>query len=66
MFHEKHVVIFEVRRVSGKGKYGYRKDTKSIIDSLQTRLWIAEIIFYSDENRDEIYRHTIGHADAKG
>lgn len=61
---KKHVVIFEARGGSDKGKYGYRKDTKSIIDSLQTRLWTAEIIFYSDENRGEIYRHTLEHADA--
>lgn len=61
---KKHVVIFEARGGNDKGKYGYRKDSKPIIDSLKKRGWSAEIIFYSDENRGEIYRHTIDKADA--
>ena len=61
---KKHVVIFEVQGGSDKGKYGYRRDSKPIIDALNDRGWTAEIIFYSDENRGEIYRHTIDKADA--
>lgn len=61
---KKHVVIFEARGGSDKGKYGFRKDSKPIIDSLKDRGWSAEIIFYQDEDRGEIYRHTIDKADA--
>ncbi|NOQ73968.1 MAG: Cj0069 family protein [Crocinitomix sp.] len=61
---KKHVVIFEARGGSDKGEYGFRRDSKPIIDSFKTRGWTAEIIFYSDENRGEIYRHTIEKADA--
>jgi glutathione synthase/RimK-type ligase-like ATP-grasp enzyme len=61
---KKHVVIFEARGGTDKGKYGYRNDSKPIIDSLNERGWSAEIIFYSDEHRGEIYRHTIEKADA--
>lgn len=61
---KKHVVIFEARGGSDKGKYGFRKDSKPIIDSLKERGWSAEIIFYRDEDRGEIYRHTIEKADA--
>lgn len=61
---KKHVVIFEAKGGSDKGEYGFRKDSKPIIDSLKKRGWTAEIIFYSDENRGEIYRHTIDKADA--
>ncbi len=61
---KKHVVIFEARGGSDKGKYGFRRDSKPIIDSLKKRGWSAEIIFYSDEDRGEIYRHTIEKADA--
>lgn len=61
---KKHVVIFEARGGTDKGKYGFRRDSKPIIDSLKARDWTAEIIFYRDENRGEIYRHTIDKADA--
>lgn len=61
---KQHVVIFEARGGSDKGQYGFRKDSKPIIDSLKKRGWTAEIIFYDDENRGEIYRHTLEKADA--
>jgi len=48
---KKHVVIFEARGGSDKGKYGFRNDSKPIIDSLKNRGWSAEIIFYRDEDR---------------
>lgn len=59
-----HVVIFEARGGTDKGEYGFRKDSKAIIDALKKRGWTAEIIFYDDPNRGEIYRHTIDNADA--
>lgn len=61
---KKHVVIFEARGGSDKGPYGFRKDSKPIIDSLKKRGWTAEIIFYRDEDRGEIYRYTYEKADA--
>lgn len=61
---KKHVVIFEARGGSDKGKYGFRTDSKPIIDSLKERGWTAEIIFYQDEDRGEIYRYTFEKADA--
>lgn len=61
---KKHVVIFEARGGSDKGSYGFRKDSKPIIDSLKKRGWSAEIIFYQDEDRGEIYRYTHEKADA--
>lgn len=61
---KKHVVIFEARGGSDKGQYGFRKDSKPIIDSLKKRGWSAEIIFYQDEDRGEIYRYTHEKADA--
>ena len=35
---KKHVIIFEVRGGSEKGPYGFRRDSKPIIDSLKKRL----------------------------
>ena len=32
---KKHVIIFEVRGGSDKGPYGFRRDSKPIIDSLK-------------------------------
>ena len=60
---KKHVVIFEARGGSDKGSYGFRKDSKPIIDSLKKRGWSAEIIFYQDEDQGEIYRYTHNKAD---
>ena len=42
-----HVVIFEARGGTDKGEFGFRKDSKAIIDALKQRGWTAEIIFYS-------------------
>jgi len=59
-----HVVIFEARGGSDKGPYGYRGDSKPIIDSLIARGWTSEIIFYADEDRGEIYRYVLEKAGA--
>ncbi|WGH75470.1 Cj0069 family protein [Tenacibaculum tangerinum] len=61
---KKHVVILEARGGSDKGPYGFRKDSKPIIDSFKKRGWSAEIIFYRDEDRGEIYRYIHEKADA--
>jgi len=59
-----HVVIFEARGGSDKGSYGYRKDSMPIVKAMQNRGWTTEIIFYTDENRGEIYRYTLENASA--
>jgi hypothetical protein len=56
---KKHVVIFEARGGTDKGPYGYRKDSRAIIESLTKRGWTAEIVFYRDEDRGEIYKHAV-------
>ena len=61
---KQHVVIFEARGGSDKGEYGFRPDSKPIIDSLSERGWTSEIVFYRDEDRGEIYRHTLERAGA--
>ena len=61
---KKHVVIFEARGGTDKGPYGFRPDSRPIIDSLIKRGWTAEIIFYSDEDRGEIYRYVVEKASA--
>ena len=61
---KQHVIIFEARGGSDKGEYGYRPDSKPIIDSLTSRGWTSEIIFYRDEDRGEIYRHACEKAGA--
>jgi hypothetical protein len=61
---KKHVVIFEVRGGTDKGPYGFRPDSRPIIDSLTKRGWTAEIIFYRDEDRGEIYRYVVEKASA--
>ena len=61
---KKHVVIFEARGGSDKGAYGYRKDSAPIIKALQRQGWSGEIVFYADEQRGEIYRYVVEHADA--
>jgi Domain of unknown function (DUF6815) len=59
-----HVVIFEARGGSDKGQYGYRKDSMPIVKELRERKWTAEIIFYEDERRGEIYRYAVDNATA--
>ena len=59
-----HVVIFEARGGNDKGAYGYRKDSMPVVKSLRDRGWTAEIVFYCDEQRGEIYRYTLERASA--
>lgn len=59
-----HVVIFEARGGSDKGAYGYRRDSMPIVKELKERQWTAEVVFYCDEQRGEIYRYTLEKASA--
>lgn len=56
---KKHVVIFEARGGTDKGPYGIRTDSKPIVESLTKRGWTSEVIFYQDEDRGAIYKHTV-------
>jgi len=42
---KKHVVIFEARGGSDKGPYGFRKDSKPIIDSLKKEAGLLKLFF---------------------
>lgn len=59
-----HVVIFEAQGGTDKGPYGYRPDSMPIVRALRERGWSAEIIFYKDSNRGEIYRYACEFASA--
>lgn len=59
-----HVIIFEARGGSDKGPYGYRIDSMPIVQALKKRSWTAEIVFYEDAHRGEIYRYTLDRAAA--
>lgn len=59
-----HVVIFEARGGTDKGPYGYRKDSMPIVRALLERNWTAEVVFYEDEHRGEIYRYAVEKATA--
>ncbi|MBN6186547.1 Cj0069 family protein [Aneurinibacillus sp. BA2021] len=61
---KKHVVFFEVQGGTDKGADGYRPDTMPMIESLRKRGWSAEVIFYSDEQKDEIFERVVDRADA--
>lgn len=61
---KKHVVFFEVEGGTDKGLDGYRPDTLPMIESLKKRGWTAEVIFYSDERKDEIFERVVRGADA--
>lgn len=59
-----HVVIFEARGGSDKGQYGYRKDSMPIVKALRAQSWSAEIVFYEDVHRGEIYQYAVNNATA--
>lgn len=61
---KKHVVIFEAPGGSDKGPDGHRKDTLPILNALVARGWTAEVIFYTDSARGEIYQRVQSSADA--
>jgi len=64
MTAKNHVIIFEARGGSDKGPYGYRPDSMPIVEALRKQNWTAEIVFYEDEHRGEIYRYTVRTAGA--
>lgn len=61
---KKHIVILEVRGGTDKGRNGYRPDTLPIVESLIRRGWSADVIFYSDDKKEEIFQEIVSTADA--
>lgn len=61
---KKRVAFLEVKDGSDKGTDGYRPDTLPMVESLKKRGWDAEVIFYSDDRKDEIFHHINSTADA--
>lgn len=61
---KKHVVFLEVKEGTDKGPDGYRPDTLPMVESLIRRGWSAEVLFYSDELKDNVYEHILATADA--
>lgn len=61
---KKHVIFLEVEGGTDKGPDGHRRDTMPMIRSLESRGWTGEVIFYSDEKKDEIAQYIIDKADA--
>ncbi len=60
---KKHIIIFEVAGGTDKGPDGHRKDTMPIVNALEKQGWSAEVLFYSDATRDELFSKTLATAD---
>jgi len=60
---KKNIVFFEAEGGSDKGADGHRRDTMPMVNALKAKGWQAEVIFYSDEKRDEIIPYVIENFD---
>lgn len=58
----KKVIFFEVQGGSDKGPDGYRRDTMPMVEALQQRGQQAEVIFFENDKRDEIFAYVKQHA----
>lgn len=61
---KKHIVFFEAEGGSDKGDDGHRRDTMPMVNALHDKGWGAEVVFYADERRDEIFKQVSETADA--
>ncbi len=61
---KKHVIFFEARGGSDKGPDGHRRDTMPMVNAVKAQGWEAEVIFYADEKKDEIFDYVVATADA--
>jgi hypothetical protein len=61
---KKHIVIFEAKGGSDKGPDGHRKDTMPIVSALKDKGWNAEVVFFSDDKKEEIFEYVKEAADA--
>ncbi len=53
----KKVIFFEVQGGNDKGPDGHRKDTMPMVDALKQRGQEAEVLFFENEKRDEIFTY---------
>ncbi len=60
----KNVVFFEAEGGSDKGPDGHRRDTMPMVNALKAQGWNAEIIYYSDDQRDSIFNYAAKNFDA--
>ncbi len=60
---KKNIVFFEAKGGSDKGPDGHRRDTMPMVNALKSKGWQAEVIFYSDEKKDDILPYVIKHFD---
>lgn len=61
---KKKVIFFEARGGSDKGPDGHRRDTMHMVNALKAQGWDADVIFYEDDKRDEIFKEVNATADA--
>lgn len=61
---KKNVVFYEVQGGSDKGPDGHRKDTMPMVNALKAKGWNAEVVFYSNEKKDEQFDYIRNNADA--
>ena len=52
---KKNIVFFEAPGGSDKGSDGHRRDTMPMVNAVKAKGWNAEVIFYTDDKRDEIF-----------
>ena len=48
------VVFLEVEGGNDKGPDGHRKDTMPMVEAVRSQGWKAEVIYYSNDQRDEL------------
>ena len=61
---KKNVVFFESEGGSDKGDDGHRRDTIPMVNALKAQGWDAEIIFYSDAEKENIIKKSVAEFDA--
>ncbi len=61
---KKNIVFFEAEGGSDKGDDGHRRDTMPMVNALKAKGWDAEVIFYSDKEKDKIIEYATENFDA--
>ncbi len=61
---KKSVVFFEAEGGSDKGPDGHRRDTMPMVNAVKAQGWNAEVIFYSDDEKDAIFERVVNEFDA--
>jgi len=58
------VIFFEAEGGSDKGPDGHRRDTMPMVNAVKAQGWNAEVVFYSDDQKDHIIEYAIANFDA--